>query len=105
MKHLHKFDSFDFNQTLPATSKNFLTNFYSCDECNAIWKEFNNTADNCKFCNSDEVEELQESEWYEIAKSRLDEDEYKNLESDRKSSSEEFVDLLNLKKEDSEDVD
>ncbi len=104
MIHIKKYETFDFDQTIPTTSKNYLTNFYSCDECDAVWKEFNNTTDKCKFCNSDEVEELQEDEWYEIVKSRLDEDEIKDLESERNKDSEYFVDLLNLKNGDNKDV-
>ena len=104
MKHIRKYEAFDFNQTIPVTSKNFLTNFYSCDECDAVWKEFNNTADTCKFCGSDEVEELQEDEWYEIAKSRLDEDEIEDLESNRNKDSEDLVDLFSIKKGGKEDV-
>lgn len=98
MKHIKKFETFDFNQSIPVTTKNFLTNFYSCDECNALWKEFNNTTDKCKFCDSDEIEELQEDEWYEIAKTRLDKDEIEDLESEKSIESEQNVDLDNLKK-------
>lgn len=96
MNYIKKFETFDFNQTIPTTSKNVLTSYYSCDDCDNIWKEFNNTVDSCKFCNSKEIEELPEDEWYEIAKSSLNSDEISNLESERDSESGEFVDLINL---------
>lgn len=98
MKHIRKFETFDFNQTIPVTTKNFLTNFYSCDECDAVWKEFNNTTDVCKFCNSNEVEHLEESEWYEIAKSRMSPEEFNSMEKERQSSEQEAVDLYDVKK-------
>lgn len=104
MKHIKKYETFDFDQTIPVTSKNFLTNFYSCDECDALWKEFNNTADSCKFCGSDEVEELQEDEWYEISKTRLDKDEIEDLESEKNKESEDLVDLFSIKKEGGKNV-
>lgn len=97
MNYIKRFENMDFSQTLPVTTKNFLTNFYSCDECNALWKEFNNTADKCKFCDSDEIEELQEDEWYEIAKTRSDENNIEDLESEKSSESEQVVDLFDPK--------
>jgi RNA polymerase subunit RPABC4/transcription elongation factor Spt4 len=97
MKYIKNFEGFDFGQTLPATSVNVLTNYYSCDECDALWKEFNNKSETCKYCGSDEVEDIHESEWYELVKSRLDEDEVEDLENQRKKESETLVDLLSLK--------
>jgi hypothetical protein len=98
MKFIKKFEAFDFSKTIAATSKNFLTNYYSCDECNALWKELNETCDKCKFCDSDEIEDISDDEYYELQKSRLDEDEIEDMESERNKDSEEFVNLYNLKK-------
>lgn len=97
MRHIKKFEGFDFNQTLPVTTQNVLTNFYSCDDCDALWREFNETSEKCKYCGSNEVEDLDEDEWYEIVKSRLDEDEIEELESNRRKESETFIDILSLK--------
>jgi hypothetical protein len=97
MKHIRKFEAFDFDQTIHVTSKNVLTNYYSCDECDALWKELNETCDNCKFCDSDEIEDLSEDEFYDLQRSRLDEDEIEDMESERSKNSEEFVNLYNLK--------
>lgn len=93
MKHIKRFEGFDFSQTIPATTKNFLTNYYSCDECDGIWKEYNKQSDKCKFCDSDEIEELPEDEWYEISKLR-NPDESDILNKEKDSESGEFVDLL-----------
>jgi hypothetical protein len=41
MKHVKKFENFDFSKTISTTSKDTLTNFYSCEECDALWKSFN----------------------------------------------------------------
>jgi len=73
MKYIKKFEELDFSQTLPITSKNALTMYYSCDGCDAIWS-VNKVCDNCLYCKSNTVEELSESE-YEMVKSRSDEDE------------------------------
>jgi hypothetical protein len=97
MKHIRKFESFDFDQTIPVTSKNVLTNYYSCDECNALWKELNETCDKCKFCDSDEIEDLSKDEYYDLQKSRLDEDEIEDMESERSKESDEFINLYNLR--------
>jgi hypothetical protein len=96
MKYIKKFETFDFSQTIPVTTKNFLTNYYSCDECNSLWKEYNKHSNICKFCTSFEIEELPKDEWYEVAKARLHPDEIKNLENIRKESESEIVDLLNF---------
>lgn len=96
MKKIKNFESFDFNQTIPTTSKDNLTLFYSCDECNALWKNFNEQSDNCKFCESSEIEEIDPDEYYELVKLRLDEDEIEDLEKEKESDSNTFVDLTKL---------
>lgn len=96
MKHLKKYESFDFEQTIPVTTKNFLTNFYSCDDCDKVWKEFNNTAERCRFCNSDEIEELHEEEWKQVANSRMSPEEFAELS--KEDENDELVDLVSLKK-------
>lgn len=96
MKHVKKFEDFDFSQSIPMTTKNFLTNYYSCDECDALWKEYNKQSGTCKVCNSDEVEELPEDEWYEIAKSRMNDKELKELENEKIADEETATDLIRL---------
>lgn len=96
MRHIKKFERFDFSQTIPATTKNFLTNYYSCDGCDGIWKEYNKQYNKCKFCDSDKIKELPEDEWYEISKLR-NPDESDNLDKEKNSEIGEFIDLLNSK--------
>jgi hypothetical protein len=96
MNYIKTYEDFDFSQTIPTTSKNVLTNYYSCDECNALWKEFNKNVEKCKFCNCSEIEDLSEDEYYDLQRSRLDEDEIEDMESERSKESEEFIDLINL---------
>lgn len=96
MKKIKNFESFDFNRTISTTSKDNLTLFYSCDECNALWKNFNEQSDNCKFCESSEIEEIDPDEYYELVKLRLDEDEIEDLEKEKESDSNTFVDLTKL---------
>ena len=98
MKWIKKFETFDFSQTLPVASKSALTLYYHCDDCNALWKELNKESEICKFCNSDEIEELSEEEWYETVGDRLDDDEKEDLESERISDDESFLDLWKLNK-------
>jgi hypothetical protein len=93
MRYIKKFEGFDFSQTIPMTSENFLTNYYHCDACNALWKEFNEVVSSCKFCNSDEIEDLSEDEWYDTVKGRLDEDEIRELDEERLRSEDSFIDL------------
>ena len=98
MKYIKEYEMFDFRQTLPLTTANYLTNYYSCDECDALWKEYNEKmCDRCKYCDSEEIEELPENEWYEIAKTRLEPDEFKKLNDNRNKEADTLVDLVNLK--------
>lgn len=98
MKWIKKFETFDFSQTLPIASKSTLTLYYHCDECNALWKELNKEVEKCKFCHSDEIEELSEDEWYSAVGDRLDNDEKEDLDSEREKDSNTFLDLYNLNK-------
>ena len=97
MKHLKKFETFDFSQTVPVTTKNFLTSYYSCDECDNIWKEFNKESKSCK-CGSTEIEELPEDEWYEIA-------EVRGINIEDRKEDQEAISLIDLKKDNNQDVD
>lgn len=69
MKHLKKFEGFDLSkfENLQITN----SSHYSCDECDNIWKS-NEECDCCKFCDSNEIEELHEEEWNELNKMRLE---------------------------------
>ena len=96
MNSIKTFETFDFSQTLPLASKADLTLFYHCDSCDALWKEFNKEVDTCKFCKSEEVEELSKEEWYETVGDRLEEDEREELESERLKEEDDFLDLINL---------
>jgi hypothetical protein len=97
MKHIKKFETFDFTQTLPVTTKNFLTNFYSCDDCDEVWKEFNKVSNKCKFCQSEQIEDLSEDEFYEIQKTKIEDNQTSNIGSGRMEDSEELVDLVNMR--------
>jgi len=98
MRYIKAFETFDFSQTLPLASKSDLTLFYHCDDCDALWKVLNDEVNECKFCKSSSIEELSKDEWYETVGDRLDDDEKEDLESERISDDEEFLDLYNLKK-------
>ncbi len=102
MKHIKKFEGFASDKmlkTLPMTTVNFLTNYYSCEECNALWKSFNKVDTECKFCKSDEIEDLSEEEWYEVVNSRLEPDEVKEMNKIREKEANQVVDLTLLKKD------
>jgi len=75
MKYIKAYEMFDFSQTLPTTSQDVLTSYYHCDGCNALYKSVNSTEDDCKFCNSRELEELSEDEYYDTIGERLDDDD------------------------------
>lgn len=97
MKHLKQFEEFEFSNSLPVAPYNILLNYYSCDECDKLWKVFNEESSRCIYCGSKEIENLSEDEWYEIAKSRLDEDEIKNLEKEKEENKKMFIDIFKLK--------
>lgn len=97
MKYIKTFETFDFSQTLPIASKADLSLYFHCDECNALWKSLEDN-DTCKFCKSDEVEELSKDEWYEAVGDRLEEDEKEELFTSRDKEEDEFLDLYNINK-------
>jgi hypothetical protein len=98
-KFVNEENVFDFSQTLPITTKNFLTNYYSCDECDGLWKVYNEQEAKCKFCGSEEIEEISEVDWYEVVNQRMGDEDDSDVNDERKSEEEEVIDLLNLKKE------
>ena len=100
MKYIKAYEMFDFNQSLPTTSQDVLTSYYHCDGCNALYKSVNSTEDDCKFCNSRELEELSEDEYYDTIGERLDDDEKEDLEEVRQKEKNKFVDLYNLRNKD-----
>ncbi len=97
MEHIKKFETFDFNQTLPIASKSDLTMYYSCDDCDALWQTFNEDNDKCRFCKSGEIEELGEDEYFDLVESRLEDDEVEDLRREREKDN--FVSLLSLEKD------
>jgi len=84
MKHIKTFEGFDFSQTLPIAPKSELTTYYSCDDCDAMWEEFNKECEQCEKCNSKNIEELSP-------------EEYKELSNKDNDDEEEYIDLLSLK--------
>jgi hypothetical protein len=69
MKNLKKFENFDLTQ--PEENLQNYNCHYSCDECDNIWKS-EEECDCCKYCDSNEIEELHEEEWNELNKMRLE---------------------------------
>ncbi len=102
MKRLKTFETFDFSQTLPVASKSDLTNYYHCDDCDGLWKEFNRQSRICKSCNSTSIEELSSDEWYQTKGINLDDNDLEDLNSEKKSDSENFVNLYDIDSESSD---
>ena len=100
MKYIKAYEMFDFSQTLPTTSQDVLTSYYHCDGCNALYKSVNSNEDDCKFCNSRELEELSEDEYYDTIGERLDDDEKEDLEEERQKDKDKFLDLYNIRNKD-----
>ncbi len=98
MKNIKTFEEFDFNRTLPAVSVEDLTFFYNCNDCNVLWKNFNEQSEKCKYCHSDNITNLDADDWYDQVKLRLDEDEVEEMQKQREEDSTNIVDLLSLRK-------
>ena len=67
MKNIKKFENFKFSKCQPEEINGSC--YYSCDECDNIWKS-GEECGSCKFCDSDEIEELHEEEWNELSKNQ-----------------------------------
>ena len=92
--HLKKFEEFDFSETLPVAPKTALISYYSCDDCDAVWKIFNSTMDKCPFCDSPEIEDLPKNEYYELVKARLgDPTEIDELEKEKQEDENSWIQL------------
>lgn len=97
MNHIKKFESFDFSKVLPIASASDLTMYYNCNDCNALWESFNDPCDKCRFCDTDNIKELDEDGYYDMVESRLEDDEVEDLRSEREKSKDKFVNLFSLK--------
>lgn len=93
MRYLKKFEELDFSQTIPVSSKRALTNYYCCDDCNAIPRVINRRLDKCPYCESKNIEELSADEWEEIVKSRSEKDEIPGWEQEWKEDDEPMIGL------------
>ncbi len=55
MQHIKKFNELNTNNKdlgyapLLTTSANMLTDYYSCDACNALWRTFNSPSSTCPY--------------------------------------------------------
>jgi hypothetical protein len=71
MNHIKKFEKFNsFDNVLTNEGINLDLYYYSCDECDDIWKDEQECI-KCKSCGSNEFEELNSEEWDELNKMRL----------------------------------
>lgn len=104
MNHIKTYETFDFNKTLPVTSKDVLTSYYYCDECEGLWKEVNQQDTKCKFCHCDSIEELNADEWYDLVEDRLEDDEIENLRKEREEYESKFINLFSLRKDNKRNV-
>lgn len=69
MKNIKRFENFEFSESQPEEISENTCCYYSCDECDNIWKS-DKECECCKFCDSNEIEELQEEEWNELSKNQ-----------------------------------
>lgn len=99
MNNIKTYETFDFNKSLPITSKDVLTNYYYCDDCEGLWKEVNHQDTKCKFCHSEPIEELNVDEWYSMVEDRLEDDEIEELRKEREKEEGEFINLFSLRKD------
>ena len=96
IKKFENFNSKTFN-TLSTISE--LTNYYLCDDCNAMWRsELNATLENrCRFCGKYNINNIDSDDWFDEVALRLDSDELPLNEEDREKSRT-LVDLVSLDK-------
>ena len=89
---IKKFESF-----YPVATKSSLFNYYNCDNCGGLWKEFNKKFTNyCPYCDTDNAKIISEDEWYKNVAERLEPDEVKDLYDEKRRFSEELLDLVAL---------
>jgi len=90
MKYLKQFESSEWKESIkenyyPISTVASLTNYYVCDDCNALWRELNRPLSNrCPYCGSNNIRTLDSDDWFDMVKQRLDDpDEIKELEKER----------------------
>lgn len=79
----------------PFATKSSLSQYYSCGDCNALWQEVNKEFNyECKFCDSENIKNVEEDEYFDMVKGRLEPDEVADLESEQ--DSEEVYHMANI---------
>ena len=97
MKYLKKFENFALVSSLPITSQNTLMMYYNCTSCNALYPSFNQISNNCKYCSSKDVKDLDEDTYYTMLKERTeDPEEWKEIITNRKNMQNNMIDIANL---------
>ncbi len=97
MKNLKNFKTFEAEQigTFLATSKEDLTNYYKCNQCNALFKSFNSQSDTCPYCNSNDIVQISDFEYMTSVKDK-DGSEYEKEMKDKSKRGSQHVDLVSL---------
>jgi hypothetical protein len=66
------------NYNFPLTTINSLMNYYTCSNCNAMYKEFNEPVkDKCRYCDEETITSIDSDDWYDelINRGSIDDDE------------------------------
>jgi hypothetical protein len=95
MKHLKSYNLFE-SITLPTTSKDDLTNYYTCYKCKSIFNTFNKEANICPYCGQNDPVSISDFEYMAIAKNTLSPEEYKKEMNSKKKRESEYVDLIEV---------
>ena len=67
----------------PWATKSSLSQFYNCLDCNALWQEVNKDFNyECKFCKSENIDNMNEDDYHNEVRTRLDKDEIEDMDQE-----------------------
>jgi hypothetical protein len=92
MKWIKTFEAWA-GQPLLTTSLDVELEYKNCKDCNALYQVYKPKSINCRFCDSRNLLNLTEDEYYNEMQNRLDPDEFEDALKERDKVRNTFVDL------------
>lgn len=98
MKNLLNYKSFEAHQmgNLNVSSREDLTNYYRCNDCNNVYRVFNNSHDVCQHCKSTNLEQISDFDYMAELKTRLSPEEFGKELANKNKRENDFIDLVSV---------
>lgn len=99
MRNLMDYKTFEAekygNTPILSTSEEDLTNYYKCNKCGQVFNLFNDTAETCSSCRSNDIIKISDFDYFTVLK-KGDKSLYSEEFKKKQKRSSELVDLVNV---------